>query len=67
MRLGVVTHTINNDGRRVPLSISSQSSSTTYSLQVPDNANVVLPGLYWLFALTLDGVPSDGWNVEISA
>lgn len=68
MRLGAVTHTINNDHRRVPLAIETHVSATnTYTVRVPGNANVALPGLYWLFALDDNGVPSEGANIEITA
>lgn len=67
IRLGAVTHMINNDLRRISLPIESREGATTYYLQVPNNARVALPGLYWLFAIDENGVPSEGWNVEIYA
>lgn len=67
VRLGVVTHTVNNDHRRFPLTIESEDTATnTYTLRIPANAKVALPGLYWLFALNENGVPSVGGNIEIT-
>ncbi len=57
LRMSAITHTVNNDQRRVPLTISSVSG-TTYSLAVPSDPGVLLPGYYMLFALNASGVPS---------
>jgi galactose oxidase len=65
MRLSSVTHTVNNDQRRVPLSIQS-TSGNTYTLAIPSNAGVALPGYYWLFALNAQGVPSVAAVILIS-
>lgn len=65
VRLGAVTHMVNNDLRRISLPIDSQAGTATYHMRVPDNARVALPGLYWLFAMDANGVPSEGWNIEI--
>lgn len=71
IRLAAVTHTISNDARRIPLTDIVSMDDTTaggvsYMLAVPSNANVVLPGSYWLFALDNQGTPSEGWNIDIS-
>jgi galactose oxidase len=65
MRLGVNTHTINNDHRRVPLVVKSNTNNE-YSLRVPNNPRVALPGLYWLFAIDVNGVPSVGGTVLVT-
>jgi len=65
MRLSSTTHTVNNDQRRIPLQIES-TSGNTYSLTVPSNPGIVLPGNYWLFALNAQGVPSVAANVFIN-
>jgi galactose oxidase len=57
LRLSSVTHTVDNDQRRVPLVISS-SSGNSYSLQVPSDPGVVPPGYYMLFAINSQGTPS---------
>jgi galactose oxidase len=58
MRLSSVTHTVNNDQRRVPLQIQSTSGLTSYSVTIPADPGVVLPGYYMLFAMSPQGVPS---------
>jgi Domain of unknown function (DUF1929) len=66
VRLSAVTHTINNDLRRIPLPIETATIATnTYTLRVPSNPNVALPGLYWLYAINGDGVPSEGATVAV--
>jgi galactose oxidase len=65
MRLSSTTHTVNNDQRRVPLQIQS-TSGNTYTLAIPSNPGIVLPGYYWLFALNAQGVPSVGAVILIS-
>jgi galactose oxidase len=65
MRLSSTTHTVNNDQRRIPLSIAS-SNGSSYSLTIPSNPGIVLPGYYWLFALNAQGVPSVAATILIS-
>jgi hypothetical protein len=65
MRLSSVTHTVNNDQRRIPLQMQSTNGSS-YILTVPSNPGIVLPGNYWLFALSAQGVPSVGANVAVT-
>lgn len=57
LRLSSVTHTVNNDQRRVPLTFSSVGTNT-YRLNIPSSRGVVLPGYYMLFALNAAGTPS---------
>jgi galactose oxidase len=64
IKASAVTHSVNNDQRRVPLEIASQNGST-FSLQIPSNTNVILPGFYFLFAMNADGVPSVGATIRI--
>ncbi|HVV16756.1 MAG TPA: RICIN domain-containing protein [Polyangia bacterium] len=65
MRLSSVTHTVNNDQRRIPLAIKSTSGATSYTLTIPADPGVVLPGYYMLFALNAQGVPSVAATVRI--
>ena len=65
VRLSSTTHTVNNDQRRIPLSIAS-SSGNDYQLAIPSNPGVVLPGFYMLFAMNADGVPSVAAMVQVS-
>lgn len=64
MRLSSITHTVNNDQRRVPLSFSV-AGTNTYTLAIPSSRGVVLPGYYMLFALNSAGVPSVSRTVQI--
>ncbi|QOZ83629.1 MULTISPECIES: RICIN domain-containing protein [Chromobacterium] len=61
VRLSAVTHSVNNDQRRIALSVSKLAPTggeTSYSLQIPADSGVVLPGNYMLFAMSPQGVPS---------
>jgi galactose oxidase len=57
VRMGAVTHTVDNDQRRIPLTIAS-SNANTYTLSAPSDPGIVLPGNYMLFALDSAGTPS---------
>lgn len=56
IRIGSVTHSINTDQRRVPL--SPKSNGTNVVLEIPPDSGVVLPGAWYLFAVSVQGVPS---------
>jgi hypothetical protein len=56
VRLGAVTHSDNMDQRYVPLSFTAGSSALTAT--APANANVAPPGVYMLFIIDSNGVPS---------
>jgi large repetitive protein len=57
VRLGSTTHTVNNDQRRIPLQFTS-TGTNAYSLALPSNPGVILPGFYMLFAMNAEGTPS---------
>jgi galactose oxidase len=63
MKLGTSTHTVNLDQRRIPLSVVSRSGDV-FTLQIPANPVHSPPGLYWLFAMDPNGVPSWGWDLR---
>lgn len=65
MRLGSTTHTVNTDQRRIPLTPSG-AAGTTYTLTVPADPGVALPGPYMIFALDGAGVPSVSKFVKIT-
>jgi hypothetical protein len=65
MRLSAVTHTVNNDQRRIPLSITAMNGPQSYTLAIPSDPGVVLPGYYMLFALNASGVPSVSTTIQI--
>ncbi len=64
VRMGSTTHTVNNDQRRIPLAFTN-TGANNYSVQVPGNTGIALPGLYMLFAMNADGVPSVSRIVRI--
>ena len=64
VRLSAVTHTAANDQRRIPLSFTS-GLGHQYTLSVPGNAGVAVPGYYLLFVITPYGTPSVGQMIKI--
>ncbi len=64
VRLSATTHTVNNDQRRVPLKIVAASGSA-YTLALPSDPGVLLPGYYMLFALNQQGVPSISASIRV--
>ena len=64
LRLAALTHHHTTDQRRIPLPFNNTGAGT-YELTLPENANVLIPGNYWLFALNSDGVPSTGYSVVV--
>jgi galactose oxidase len=65
LRLGAVTHTVNNDQRRIPLTVTT-ATGTSYTTTIPANRGLVLPGYYMLFALDSAGVPSIAKTMRIT-
>ena len=65
VRYGESTHSVDNDQRRIPLSIVS-SSGNTYQLAIPSDPGVALPGPYMLFALDASGTPSVSSTISIT-
>jgi galactose oxidase len=63
IRMGSATHSINSDQRRVP--VSATASGTTYTIQLPSDSGVLIPGSWYLFALNPAGVPSEAKTVRV--
>jgi hypothetical protein len=63
IKIGSVTHSINQDQRYLPLQFSV--SGTTLNIQTPANSNLAPPGFYMLFILDTNGVPSVAAMVKI--
>ena len=63
VRLSSVTHSVNNEQRRIPLKFTPLKNNN-YTLNIP-NANLLPPGSYFLFAMNQDGVPSVGSIIRI--
>ncbi|MEM6800356.1 MAG: LamG-like jellyroll fold domain-containing protein [Bacteroidota bacterium] len=64
IRLSSVTHSTNNEQRRIPLSFTN-TGGNTYSLNILDK-NILPPGDYMLFALDVNGVPSIAKIINIT-
>jgi galactose oxidase len=65
VRYGESTHSVDNDQRRIPLSIVS-AVGNTYKLAIPSDPGIALPGPYMLFALNASGTPSVSRTVSIT-
>ena len=63
IRSGSNTHTVDTDQRRIALTPSG--TFPTYTLQVPSDAGIALPGYWMLFALNTKGVPSVATSINI--
>jgi hypothetical protein len=63
VRLGAVTHSVNTAQRYVPLSFTA--GSTAVNATSAANANIAPPGVYMLFIIGTDGVPSTAKMVRI--
>lgn len=64
IRLGNVTHAVNADQRRVPLTV--RQSGATLSVTLPTSRNVLPPGSYALQTVDGAGVPSPSQTLTIS-
>ncbi len=64
LRGGSTTHTVDTDQRRIPL--MPQGSGTAYTVTVPGDPGIALPGQWMLFAINAMGVPSVARTVLIS-
>ncbi|CBY00232.1 similar to galactose oxidase precursor [Plenodomus lingam JN3] len=64
VRIGSVTHSVNSDQRRVPLTRISRSEAQYY-VTLPSDSGVLIPGAYYLFAINAQGVPSIARTVQI--
>lgn len=60
IRYGSATHSVDTDQRRIPYTSLTPNSGTTstYSLVIPADPGVALPGYWMLFAVDASGVPS---------
>ena len=64
IRFASATHSVNTDQRRVPLSIKDQTGSQ-YTVQIPPDSGIALPGYWMLFAVDTAGVPSVAKTIKI--
>ena len=64
VRLGAVTHSVNMEQRYVPLSFTAGAGALTAT--APANADIAPPGVYMLFTIDANGVPSIAKMVTVS-
>ena len=64
VRIGAVTHSVNMEQRYVPLTFTASGGSLTAT--APANANIAPPGVYMLFVVGNDGVPSVAKMVTVN-
>ncbi|KAI4248149.1 MAG: hypothetical protein L6R40_001238 [Gallowayella cf. fulva] len=65
VRFSAATHSVNTDQRRVPLQWRAVGVENDYTVTVPADAGVVIPGYWMLFAVSEGGVPSLAKTVQI--
>ena len=65
IRYGTSTHTVNTDQRRIPVTPTG-GAGNTYSVKIPADHGVALPGYWMLFAVNSAGVPSLAMTVKIT-
>ena len=64
VRLGAVTHSVNMEQRYVPLSFTAGAGAL--ARRPPANPNIAPPGVYMLFVLKPNGVPSVARMIRIA-
>jgi galactose oxidase len=65
VRASAVTHSVNNDQRRIPLAILSGDPTAGYVVKISGFAGTILRGPYMLFAMTAEGRPSVATSILI--
>lgn len=65
VRLSSVTHSVNNDQRRIPLSFTATATLNSYLVNIPTSRGVAIPGYYMLFAMNRAGVPSSAKIMKV--
>ena len=63
VKIGSVTHSINQDQRYLQLPFAAAGG--TLNVQAPANANLAPPGYYMLFILDTNGIPSVAAMIQI--
>ncbi len=61
-------HSLNTDQRRIPLTpnpVSGMAGHYRYSLALPGDPGITLPGIWMLFAVDYAGVPSVSATVRV--
>ena len=64
IRSGSATHTVDTDQRRIPL--TPAGSGNAYTVKIPSDPGVAVPGFWMLFALNSAGTPSVAKIVKVT-
>ncbi|KAH6663289.1 galactose oxidase [Plectosphaerella plurivora] len=64
IRMGTVTHSVNSDQRRIPLE-NFENKDGKVTVQLPSDSGILLPGYYYLFAMSPQGTPSVAKSVHV--
>ena len=65
IRYGSATHTVNTDQRRISLTLTS-AGTDSYTVTIPNDYGIALPGYWMLFAIDGNGRPSVASTIHIS-
>jgi len=66
VRAASTTHALNNDQRRLPL-VFRPTGENQYAVDMPTNPGWAVPGMYMLFAINANGVPSVARTLRIGS
>lgn len=66
VRNSSVTHSVNNDQRRLALAFTVLEDGS-YEVEIPSNPGWAVPGMYMLFAIDEKGVPSVASQLRVGA
>jgi galactose oxidase len=64
IRLGSATHSVNTDQRRI--SVSGTKNANFWSITLPNDSGVMIPGSWYVFAMSGNGVPSWAKTVRVT-
>ncbi len=65
VRIGANTHTVNHGQRRVALAFTA-GANNSYSVAIPSNPGILIPGQWMLFAMNAQGTPSVAKIITVS-
>lgn len=65
IRIGSCTHSINTDQRRIVPTVTA-TTGAVYTLSVPADSGIMLPGYWYLFVVSRAGVPSMARTVQVT-
>jgi galactose oxidase len=65
IRMGSAAHSINSDQRRLSLSAKQTSGTARWTVSLPSDGGVLLPGHWFVFVMNEQGMPSLGRVVQV--